>query len=507
VSCEVHWTYSYNMSSIPNQLFINGQFRAAAGGKSTPVINPATEAVITEVASADMRDVEDAVQGAQAAFAGGWRDLAPGKRAEVLFKVAQRIRDNLESLAQLECQNIGKPISDARDEIGLGARVFEFYAGAVSRFYGQTIPVARGGFDYTLRVPMGVVAAIVPWNFPFPIACWKVAPALAAGNTVVLKPASLSPLTAIALGQLAFEAGLPPGVLQVITGSGQVIGDALVAHPVIRKVSFTGSTAVGSRIMSLAARDIKRVSLELGGKSPNIVFADADWERAADTSPMSVFANTGQDCCARSRMFAERPIFDRFVERFVASTNRLVVGDPAKPETQIGPMVSAGQRENVESYVQDARNARRKVATGGNRPSGKGYFYPPTVLLDVDLHDRCWREEIFGPVVCIRPFTDEATMLEEVNASPYGLSGSLWTSNLSRAFGCPAGRERCAQRKQPQQRSCGSSVWRIQTKRIGTRPGNERHGRLHRAQEHLRRRIIHAYDSARAEIQDSWGRD
>jgi acyl-CoA reductase-like NAD-dependent aldehyde dehydrogenase len=261
-----------------------------------------------------------------------------------------------------------------------------------------------------------------------------VAPALAAGNCVVLKPASLSPLTAIALGELAHSAGLPPGVLQVLPGSGSAIGDALVTHPLVQKISFTGSTEVGRRIMELASRDIKRVSLELGGKSPNIVFADADWQRAAATSPMSVFANTGQDCCARSRVFVERSVYEPFVEKFVAATKKLVVGDPAKEETQLGPLVSAGQRSSVEEFLTDARKQGSIVACGGGRPHPKGYYHDPTVLLNVGKEDRCWRDEIFGPVVAITPFDDEAQMIREVNASPYGLSGSLWTSNLSRAL-------------------------------------------------------------------------
>jgi betaine-aldehyde dehydrogenase len=422
------------MIQIPAELFVNGAWRDSAGGKTTSLINPATEETIAEVASADLKDVNEAVESAQRAFLAGWRDLTPGKRTEVMFNIARLLRENLEWLAQLETQNIGKPISDARDEVALGARVFDYYAGGITRFYGQTIPVARGGFDYTLRAPMGVVAAIVPWNFPFPIACWKAAPALAAGNCVVLKPASLSPLTALVLGKLAHEAGLPAGVLQVLPGPGQAIGDSLVTHPLVRKISFTGSTVVGSHIMELAARDLKRVSLELGGKSPNIVFADSDWERAAETSPMSVFANTGQDCCARSRLFVERPIYELFVERFVAATRKLAVGDPAKPETQIGPLVSAGQREVVEAYLADARAQGRTLAVGGGRPWAKGYYLAPTVLLGVETADRCWREEIFGPVVCIRPFADEAAMIQEVNASPYGLSGSLWTNDLRRAL-------------------------------------------------------------------------
>ncbi|HSU54746.1 MAG TPA: aldehyde dehydrogenase family protein [Candidatus Dormibacteraeota bacterium] len=422
------------LKSLPTQQFINGDFRASSSPLRTTLINPATEEAFIEVADADVAGLDEAISSAHRAWESVWRDLAPGKRAEILFAVARVLRENLELLAQTETAQIGKPITDARDEIALGARVFEYYAGAVSRLYGQTIPVAKGGFDFTLRQSMGVVAAIVPWNFPFPIASWKTAPALAAGNCVVLKPASVSPLTALLLGKLAHEAGVPPGVLQVIPGRGSTIGDALVTHPLIRKVSFTGSTSVGSRIMELAARDLKRISLELGGKSPNIVFADADWQKAADTSPMSVFANTGQDCCARSRVFVERSIYEPFVERFAAATKKLIVGDPIKPETQLGPLVSSGQRAAVEEYLADARAVRTRFACGGGRPPGKGYYLEPTVLLDVGKSDRCWREEIFGPVVCLRAFDDEEQMLRDVNGSPYGLSGSLWTNNLQRAL-------------------------------------------------------------------------
>jgi len=416
------------------QLFVDGAWREAAGRRRTTLINPATEEPFAEVAAADLADVHAAVESAQRAWEGGWRDLAPGRREAILHAVAQTLREHLEEIAQLERLQIGKPIRDARDEAGLGARCFEYYAGAVTKFGGQTLPVARGGFDFTLRQPLGVVACIVPWNFPFPIACWKVAPALAAGNCVVLKPATLAPLTALKLGELAAAAGLPPGVLQVLSGSGAAIGDALVTHPLIRKVSFTGSTEVGRHIMALAARDLKRVSLELGGKSPNIVFADADWEQAADTSPLSVFANTGQDCCARSRVYVERPIFEPFVERFIAATKQLVVGDPARPETQLGPLVSAAQRATVEDYLADARARGSRLACGGGRPLPRGWYLEPTVLLNVGREDRCWREEIFGPVVAITPFDDEAEMLRDVNASPYGLSGSIWTNHLGRAL-------------------------------------------------------------------------
>ena len=422
------------MSKFPTQLLINGQWLNGSGAKRLAIINPATEETFAEVSAATPDEIGQAVETAQAAFESGWRDMPPGQRAELLHGLAKCIRDNTESIAQLETRNVGKPIGDARWEVDAGAKVFEYYAGAIGHLCGQTIPVARGGFDFTLRQPMGVIAAITPWNFPFLIACWKVAPALAAGNSVVLKPASLTPLTALRLGQLAQEAGLPDGVLQVLPGSGAEAGNALVTHPLVRKIGFTGSTEVGATIMKLAADDIKRVSLELGGKSPNIVFADADWQRAAAESPMSVFANTGQDCCARSRMFIEQPIFDDFVDHFVAATEALKIGNPTDDTTQVGPMVCASQRELSESFVNEARNEGRNIRTGGDRPDGNGFYLNPAVITGSETGDRAWREEIFGPVVCLRPFTDEGEMLQEVNDTNFGLSGTVWSKDLNRAL-------------------------------------------------------------------------
>ena len=400
------------------------------------------------------------------------------------------LREHAEELSQLESLSIGKPISDARDEIAMGARTFEYYAGAISNFFGQTIPVARGGFDFTLRQPMGVVAAIVPWNFPFPIATWKVAPALAAGNCVVLKPARQSPLTALRLGELAAEAGLPAGALQVLAGSGR--GDGRRAGASIRwsaKFPLPVRRPSARTSWQLAARDIKRVSLELGGKSPNIIFADADLEKAAATSPMSVFANTGQDCCARSRVFVERSVYEKFVELFVQATRKIVVGDPAKAETADRPAgFGAAARDAWKPFCQPPNRRSIKILCGGDRPARKGYYLNPAVVVGCETSDRVWREEIFGPVACIRPFDREEEMLAEVNASPYGLSGSLWTNDLKRALRVSRRVESgVLERQLPQQRPPGSALWRVQAKRPGPRPGHGGDGGLHGTQEHLRR--------------------
>ena len=391
------------------------------------VIEPATEKVLAEVAEASVEDADRAVARAKAAFP-AWRAVTPGDRAKLMRRFANVVADNAARLAELEARNVGKPIADARGEVGMVSDVFNYYAGAPERLLGSTIPVA-GGVDMTFREPLGVVALIVPWNFPIAITSWKVGPALAAGNTIVLKPAALTPLTAIELGRLAVEAGIPDGVFNVVVGAGRTVGERLVQHPDVAKVAFTGSTEVGRRIGALAADSIKRVTLELGGKSANIVFADADIARAAASAPLAVFGNAGQDCCARSRILVERSAVDAFMRELEKAIKALRVGDPLDEKTEMGPLISADHRARVSSYLEDGA----KVAIRGDAPSGPGYWFPPTVLSPVAPADRAAREEIFGPVVAVIPFHDEADAVRIANDTVYGLSGSIWTSNGARA--------------------------------------------------------------------------
>jgi acyl-CoA reductase-like NAD-dependent aldehyde dehydrogenase len=416
-------------------LVVGGERTAAAEGKTFDVVEPGTAEPMAQVAEAGPEDVSRTVDVAVRAFDEGlWPRTSARERGRVLTKASLLIRERQEDLARLEARNGGKPINAARGEIDLVANVFEYWGGAANTIFGETIPIGPPGIDVTLREPVGVCVLITPWNFPAVIASWKIAPALACGNTAIVKPASQTPLTALAIADILAEAGLPDGALSVLPGPGSSVAGALIADPRVSKISFTGSTEVGTKVMQEAANHITRVSLELGGKSANVVFTDTDLDLCVEKSIWSVFDNAGQDCCARSRTFVEESIYDEFVERFAKRTESIVVGEPLDEATEMGPLISSGQRQTSLEYLHLGVDEGARRVTGGDVPERPGYYLRPAVLADVHNEMVVAQDEIFGPVACLMSFETEEEAIQLANDSPYGLSGSVWTQNLGRGI-------------------------------------------------------------------------